>query len=207
MQLSNAMSTPASVVRLYFSPVPAWTSLGCCWKSTRFLFTACPKPLLYESLKGRGTSSHARLHYHLHFFYSFIYLFSFALLTCTRLIPVDISDLRCMLKWPQNNSKLCHFFLPFLSNSKSMQAECDTEKRSSIMGVWFVCSSLSAYNLLYCCMLAKSSSSVFTNLSINTNSLSPAVDIAVVEQTLYPQPNQWFGCCSHYKWVLKGLFW
>lgn len=110
MQLSNAMSTPASVVRLYFSPVPVWTSLGCCWKSARFLFSACPKPLLYESLKGRGTSSHVRLHYHLHFFYSFIYLFSFALLTCTRLIPVDISDLWCMLKWPQNDSTSCVTF-------------------------------------------------------------------------------------------------
>lgn len=27
-----------------------------------FFSTACPKPLLYESLKGHGTSRHARLH-------------------------------------------------------------------------------------------------------------------------------------------------
>lgn len=165
MQLSNAMSTPASLVRLYFSPVPIWASQSCCWKSTRFFFFHClSKAIVVWVSKGTWhiPSCQAALTSAL---LLFIYLFIF-------ICPADMHStdtcwhLRCMLKWPQNDSTssvtLSSLSFPMLNQYRQNVTQ-KTKARLwefSHLFTQFVCFSLSVDNLLYFCMLIKSSSSV-----------------------------------------------
>lgn len=111
MHRLNAIGPAASVVRVYFSPVPVWTSLSCCWKSTRLSFSCLSEPIVVLVSKGtwhiqscQAALSATRVLSHKRWRFSYLFIYpSSAPLTCPRLIPVDAADLRCMLKWPQND--------------------------------------------------------------------------------------------------------